>query len=228
MIVPQFQTRLLLSFPESTWSGLVRSIQEGVRKADVLMRETPAFGGVIGNDLRGHIRRLHILHEFQEASRRGRLPYEASPSKMPIGTWHWLDIRSGGMIAHLARTETPDGRPDATENRQALCVTNQYNMLDDGTIPPVDLIITKARYAYVTFGMDRAGVVTHVSLGMPSSDNSHWLAFAKLMRRSSFPEPIAIPPPAPLSPPVAESIRFVPEVAERLHQPNKKNDDKSA
>jgi hypothetical protein len=219
----------MLSFPESTWDGLVRALSEGIRKSDAHMRETPALSGVIGRDLQGHLRRLFILHEFQELSRQHRLPYEATPSKMPVGSWHWLDIRSGGMIAHVVRTETPDGRPEATKNRQALCVTNQYDMLKDGRIPPVDLIVTKTRYVYLTFGVDEVGAITHVSLGMPSSDNSHWLAFAKLLRRRRLPEPLIMPPPAPLSPPIAEAIKFVPAVAERLAPPpDQKNDEKSA
>lgn len=147
---------------------------------------------------------------------------------MPVGSWHWLDIRSGGMIAHVARTDTPDALPPDTTNRQALCVTNQYDLLRDGTIPPIEMIVTKARYAYLTFGVDRSGTLTHVSLGMPSSDNTHWLAFAKLARRAK-PEPFIITPPAPLSPAAATRLEFVPEVAQMLDdQVQKENDEKSA
>jgi hypothetical protein len=92
-----------------------------------------------------------------------------------------------------------------------MCVTNQYDLLRDGTIPPVELIVTKARYAYLTFGVDLGGTVTHISLGMPNRDNSQWLAFAKLMRRNK-PEPLIVQPPAPHTPPVADGLRFVAEV----------------
>ena len=94
-------------------------------------------------------------------------------------------------------------------------MSNQYDLLKDGTIPPIDMVITKARYVYLTFGIDRAGTLTHVSLGMPSADNSEWLAFAKLARRAK-PEPFFLPPPAPPTPPVAGELKFQPDVAQML------------
>ena len=108
LTVPQFQDRLLRSFPEQTWSSLVKALGDGIHKADSHLRSTPMFSGEIGHDLRGHVRRLSILHELHELSRLGRLPYEASPSKMPVGNWHWLNIRSAGLIGHVIRTETPN------------------------------------------------------------------------------------------------------------------------
>jgi hypothetical protein len=224
MIVPEFQNRLMLTFPPVTHDALVQALCSGIRKAETHIKDTPQFAGEVGLDLRGHLRRVFVLHEFQEASRLKRLPYEALPSKMPIGSWHWVNVRSGGMIAHVVRTETPDGFPDRTTNRQALSVTNQYDLLKDGSIPPVELIVTRAGYAYLTFGVDHAGTVTHISLGMPSSDNSHWLAFARLMRRSK-PEPLIVQPPAPPTPPVASGLKFVPEVAQALDA-DVANDDK--
>jgi hypothetical protein len=228
LIVPDLQAFLIRAFPEQTWAMLVKGLRDGIAKADRHAATTPMFAGEIGQDLRGHIRRMSILHEFQMLSKQGYLPYEAEPEKMPVGAWHWLNIRSAGLIAHIVRTETPDALPPGTANRQELCVTNQYDLLRDGRIPPVEMVITKARYANITFGVDQMGTLTHVSLGMPNADNTQWLAFVKLARRVPK-EPPVIVPVAPLSPAAADGLEFVPGVAEKLAESaTNENDEKSA
>jgi hypothetical protein len=106
MAIREFQ-ELLRSFPEQTWSSMVQALGDGIRRADEHVQVTPMFAGEIGQDIRGHIRRVSILNRFQELSRLRSLPYEATASKMPVGSWHWLNIRSGGMTAHVVRTDDP-------------------------------------------------------------------------------------------------------------------------
>jgi len=208
VIIPEFQEALRRAFPETTWPAMVRGLREGIGLADDVFKNTPMLNTPIGRDLRGHLRRVGVLYRFQQLCKLGDLPFKAQESAMPIGVWHWLDIRSGLFLAHVVRTECAGALPAETANRQAQCVKNQYDLFLDRRIPKVADIIAKLKelYSFLTFGADAKGVLTHVSIGMPSSDNSDWLAYANLLRQRDVGR--EAPSPAPKSPSPKDQMRF--------------------
>ena len=188
VVIEVFQERLVAAFPEPTWAPLVSGLREGVRLADRAIETTPLLNFVTGRDLRGHVRRAGILYHLREMCRLKALPFQAEAAKMPIGCWHWLDIQSKGLVAHVTRTDTEKEIPDITINRQPKYMRNQYDLFADGRIPPIDTILdqTDQKYSTITYGANRDGSLTHAAIGMPSSDGSEWLAFVNLMRRDAF------------------------------------------
>src|SRR4051794_21825972 len=110
-MVAEFQQRMLAAFPGATWGVLVRGMREGISLADDVIQSTPMLATLLGRDLKGHIRRVGVLYRLQQLCTSGELPFAAEASKMPIGAWHWLDIRSGNILAHVVRTEAADALP---------------------------------------------------------------------------------------------------------------------
>jgi hypothetical protein len=205
---------------------MVQGLREGIRQADRLIDNTPMLRSAFGLDLRGHIRRIGILYQFQESARLRELPFRAEATKMPIGSWHWLDIYSDRMIAHVVRTDSIDGLPAETSNRQPQCARNEYDLFRDGRIPPIEAVLTEEqqRYAVLTFGVTQEGDLTHAALGMQSGDNSGWLAFLNLLRRSKSTDEPAPPPPSEPPDPLKE-LRFLRHVEKQLEEQDKKSDD---
>lgn len=230
MIVPEFQECLLRAFPEPTWSSMVRGLREGINLADDVIKNTPMLNTAIGRDLRGHLRRIGVLYRFQQLCRTGDLPFEAQESEMPVGVWHWLDIRSGIVLAHVVRTDCTGAMPSETANRQAQCVKNQYDLLSEGRVLPMAEIFEKVSefYSFLTFGIDRVGALTHACIGMPSSDNSEWLAYANLLRHRDRDADREAPSPAPKSPDPKDRMRFRDHVEQALAAKQKAPGDKSA
>lgn len=230
MTIEAFQTRLITAFPEATWGLMVQSLRLGVRRADQLIDATPMLRSKFGADLRGHIRRIGILYQFAEQARIRELPFQAEATKMPIGSWHWLDIYSDRMIAHVVRTDSVDALPVETRNRQPQCARNEYDLFEHGRIPPVEEMLAEEqlRYAVLTFGLTWEGGLTHAALGMQSRDNSGWLAFVDLLRRSK-PMTEAGGPAPPVNPPdPTTEIRFREHVEQRLAERDKKTDNSTS
>jgi hypothetical protein len=224
VIVPEFQNALTFAFPETTWGAIVRGLREGIDLADDVVKNTPMLNTPIGRDLRGHLRRVGVLHRFQELCRVGDLPFRAQESEMPIGIWHWLDIRSGSFLAHVVRTECTGALPTESANRQAQCVKNQYDLLTDGRVPSIlEVLATVTEfYSFLTFGTDAKGILTHACMGMPSSDNTGWLAYANLLRQRDA--GWKAPSPAPKSPTPKDRLRFLDHVEEALANKRKTGD----
>jgi hypothetical protein len=225
VVVPEFQAALILAFPETTWGAIVRGLREGIALADDVVKNTPMLNTPVGRDLRGHLRRVGVLYRFQHLCRVGDLPFKAQVSEMPIGIWHWLDIRSGQFLAHVVRTECTGALPGESANRQAQCVKNQYDLLTDGRVPPISEIIAKIRefYSFLTFGTDEKGIVTHACMGMPSSDNTEWLAYANLLRQRDAGR--EAPSAAPKSPKPKDRMRFLDHIQEALAKKRKGGDE---
>jgi hypothetical protein len=205
---------------------MVHSLRLGVRCADQLIDATPMLRSKFGLDLRGHIRRIGILYQFAEQARIRELPFQAEVTKMPIGSWHWLDIYSDRMIAHVVRTDSVDGLPAETRNRLPQCARNEYDLFEHGRIPPIDEMLAEEqlRYAVLTFGLTREGELTHAALGMQSRDNSGWLAFVDLLRRSKpMTDEAPVPPFSPPDP--TTEIKFREHVERRLAEQDKKTND---
>jgi hypothetical protein len=160
----------------------------------------------------------------------GRLPFKAEMTKMPYGTWHWLDIRSGLFRAQVVRTESVGSLPLETRNRQPECFKNRYDLFTDGRIPEVEDLLEERqeRYAVIGFSADRDGKLVHAILGMSSSDDTEWLAHINLLREAGTGtgDP-SVPPPVPQPPDPASKLKLLSHVEEMLaHEEKKKSDDK--
>ncbi len=211
-----FEATLLSAFPTETWSPLVFGLSSGIKNADTLIETTPMLRHTLGRDLQGHIRRIGILTALETMCSNGQLPFSAGVSPMPKGVWHWMDIKSGKSVAHVARTISAKSLPEDTPNRQPLRLKNTYDLFTDGRIPDEEEVIEEAKvwYSYVTFGADRAGTLTHACIGMPSSDDTGWLAFFNILpRKSSF---LYSPPPSPQQPDPTGKLKLKRSVEEFL------------
>jgi hypothetical protein len=216
VIVQAFQDQLLAAFPEPTWEPLVRGLRAGIALGDGLMETSPILRTEIGSDLRGFVRRAGILFHMQELCRAGILPFSAEATKMPLGSWHWLDIRSGNFLAHVARTESAGALPENSKSRQAKCFKNEYDLFSDGRIPEIEDVLgsTTERYSVVTFGTDRTGTLLHAAIGMPDVEYQQWLAFINIGKR--FRQVAHEVPIAPKTPDPAESLRFREDVEQMM------------
>ena len=221
-----FQDQLAAAFPETTWEPLIRGISDGIALADCLIEATPLLSSSIGREIRGFIRRAGILHQVNELCVQGALPFKAQPKKMPVGSWHWLDISSGLVTAHIVRTEFLRSLPIDTPCRQAEVLKNEYDLFEDGRIPPPPAKIEE-RYAVITFGVDRGGKLTHAAAGMPNFEMTGWLAFLNLRKRGdrgeSFRAPIAPVPPDP-----TKRLKFQEEVQQMLDDRQREGDEEKA
>ena len=200
MVVPEFQDALTLAFPEATWGAIVRGLREGVGLADDVVKNTPMLNTPVGRDLRGHLRRVGVLYRFQQLCRIGDLPFKAQESECQsaygIGwtsdlasfsrTW-FVQECTGAMPSEFGeQTGSVRKKPIRFADRWP----SAFNFRDLATVTEF--------YSFLTFGTDAAGILTHVSMGMPSSDNTGWLAYANLLRQRDAGR--EVPSPAPKSP----------------------------
>lgn len=233
MPVDAFQNILLNAFPECTWGKIAIGIRDGIKLADAVIDNVPLLKFSTGQDLRGHLRRAGILYNLHEVCRLGELPFRAEPAKMPIGYWHWIDIRSGQVIAHVIKTDSKRHIPDITSNRQPKFLKNEYDFFEVSSIPPLHQILaeTEDRYSAITFGASSEGELTHASIGMPSADGNEWLGFIDLLKGSkgqALPATPRLPPSSP-SPDPTTKVKFQRHVEEMLEsKTNQKTDEKSA
>jgi len=182
-----FEGLLEAAFPRTTWKTIVRAQREGIVLADDVRKSTPLLNNPLGQDLRGHLRRIGVMVRFAQLCKSGELPFNAAVDQMPHGSWHWLNLRSGSFVAHIARTDTFDEIPEETKNRQDYLLKNDGDLFDDPKIIPISELTSRVDrfYAYLTFGAEPNGKMTHSALGMAAGDNREWLALVNLLRSSA-------------------------------------------
>lgn len=215
-IIPEVQNRLRLGFPPASDAAMVRTVQEGILMADDLVASTPLLNSLVGRDIHGHIRRAGIAHRIKNRCDQGELPFVAVMSRMPIGNWHWLEIRSSGAHAHVCRTETAGGFPDDTPNRQDARLTNQFDLFDwSKNIVPISqsLANINSLYTWLTFGIGPKGKLCHLCWASPAPDNNSWLAFANILSSSMASQ---TSPPDPRTPDPLERMKFKEHIEEAL------------
>ena len=179
------QEQLAGAFPAETDPEVERAITEGVLLADDLIKNTPILKTLIGRDLRGHIRRAGVMFRVHDLCEKGLLPFSTNITKMPHGNWHWLEIRSGRFRAHICRTTGPFEFPVDAVSRQEAQLVNQPDLFSDGKIVPISELALRAKelYAWLTFGVSRAGVVEHLCWAMPPAEDGDWLAHVDIRER---------------------------------------------
>lgn len=184
---PKLADQLAQAFPATTDAEVERAVTEGILLADDLVSSTPILKTLIGRDLRGHIRRAGVMFRIHDLCQRGDLPFETSIGKMPYGNWHHLEIRSGRFSAHVCRTLTAFDFPVDALSRQEAKLVNEPDLFADGKIVPIGELALNAQqlYAWLTFGVSRAGALEHLCWAMPPADEGEWLAHIDIRERKT-------------------------------------------
>ena len=177
----EYQAILDEAFPAGTDAEMIRGVTEGILLADAVLKGEKFLSSPIGFDIRGHLRRAGILFRLNEMCRQGDLPFVSSISRMPRGNWHWLEISSGSVVAHVCRTDGPDLFPDDTPTRQDERLSNQGDLfLTTDNVVPI-----KGYSAWLTFGAGDSGHLAHLCWGMPNAKEDIWLARTNIIRRAA-------------------------------------------
>lgn len=174
--------RLQKAFPPGTYANTLRALNEGIASADDAVKGIPLLDTPVGRDYRGLIRRAGVIFRFEEMCKAGDLPFKTVVSPMPRGTWHWLEILSADVVAHIVRTEEPDAFPLDTPNRQDQRDRNQRDLFEDKKVVRLESL---KLYAWLCFRALPNGVLAHACWGMPSAKQDgkadEWLARINLM-----------------------------------------------
>jgi hypothetical protein len=198
MAIPEIQARLRRAFPEETDLATVRAIQQGIFLADDAIRNVPMLSTSIGRDYRGLIRRAGVMFSFEEACRRGDLPFTSKFRKMHRGHWHLLEISSGREHAQICRTADAEAFPEDGPVRQDERLANQFELFEE--LPPMPILLNQIRHLYVwlTFGADADGRLSHVCWTAPAREGKDWLGFANILRHvANSAENLTTAAPAP-------------------------------
>lgn len=215
-----FQDLLDEAFSSETDANVIRGVTEGIFLADTTLESAGFLKSLVGQDLRGHLRRAGILYRLHHMSTAGDLPFAASMTKMPRGNWHWVELRSKGFAAHVCRTDAPEAFPDDTPTRQDDRLVNQGDLFrDTSAIVPIH-----GYTAWLTFGVGDSGALGHLCWGMPSAKEDVWLARTNIIRRAHESE-ASVPFEAP---PKATMLKFREHVEEALKGKNEEYGEKPA
>jgi len=203
------------AFDAGTDLNVIRGVSEGVLLADLTLESHPFLRSQVGKDLRGHLRRSAILYRLHGMCAAGDLPFSSTMSKMPKGNWHWVEFRSGNVVAHVCRTDGPDLFPVDTPTRQEDRHTNQGDLfLDKSNVVPLRGLTT-----WLMFGAGDGGALAHLCWGMPRAKENDWLARTNILRRAAHSESEAkVESPSP-----SVVLKFKSHIEESL----KDKDDKS-
>lgn len=211
----EYQLLLEEAFAAEHDRHVIAGAQQGVLLANAALAHEPFLQTLVGQDLRGHLRRAAVLFRMYEMCRAGDLPFDAQMSRMPRGGGHWVELRSGQFRAHICRTEGPTAFPDDTPTRQDQRATNQFELtLDENVILlRPEIPAESEKYAWLTFGA-AADQLTHLCWGMPAARQDEWLARVNILRRAEGTDT----PPA-TSPSPKTVLRFRDHIEETFRNP---------
>jgi len=215
-----FQAQLDEAFPASSDASVIRGVTEGIMLADKTLENEPFLKSLVGQDLRGHIRRSGILYRLHQMAAEGDLPFEANMSQMPRGNWHWVELRSKSFTAHVCRTDGPSLFPTDTPTRQDDRLTNQADLFaDTSAIVPIN-----GYTAWLTFGVGDGRALGHLCWGMPNAKEDVWLARTNILRRVAQREIVdKAESPTPL-----KTLKFRDHIEEALKSKNEDRGGKPA
>ncbi len=175
-----FQEHLDEAFPASSDANVIRAVSEGILLADKTLDNETFLKSLVGQDLRGHMRRAGILYRLHQMTSVGDLPFHSTMTKMPRGNWHWIELKSKNFSSHVCRSDGPDQFPTDTPTRQDDRITNQGDLFRDvSTVVPI-----KGYMSWLTFGVGDSGALSHLCWGMPNAKEDVWLARTNIIRRA--------------------------------------------
>ena len=105
---------------------------------------------------------------------------------MVLGTIWML---SGTTRAHLCRSDGPEFFPEDTPSRQEARLTNQLELFNEPKV--IDLRHTLGvvtLQVWLTYGLTKAGELTHVCLGVPAAEQNEWLARVNILNSATIEE----------------------------------------
>ena len=180
-----FLPALRAAFPEGHDHIIVRGMNQGILLADDLIKGTPLLGTPVGTDLRGHLRRAGIMFRLHDLCQKGELPFVPSYEHIQYGTWHHLELLSGTTRAHLCRSDGPELFPDDTPSRQEARLTNQLDLFSEPKIVDFRHALGMVTLqVWLTYGLTKAGELTHVCMGIPAAEQNEWLARVNILKSS--------------------------------------------
>ena len=215
-----FQHLLDEAFPSETDANVIRGVTEGIFLADGTLESTGFLKSLVGQDLRGHLRRAGILYRLHQMANDGDLPFATTMTQMPRGSWHWVEIQSKGFISHVCRTDAPNVFPDDTPTKQDDRLTNQGDLFRDTSA----IIPIKGYTAWLMFGVGDSGALGHLCWGMPHANEDEWLARTNIIRRASESE-VVVPFETPAK---TTELRFREHIEEALKGRDEEQGDKPA
>jgi hypothetical protein len=223
-IIPEVQERLLTAFPKSGNVALARSVQEGIFIADDLFEGESFLNGLVGKDLRGHIRRVGISHQLMRYHERGDLPFVVAEKQMPMGRWHWVEIKATGAIAHVCRTDDPSSFPDEAESRQDSRLRLQGDLLAWDPMNKKDLskIIQSIPqlYAWLTFRVGPAQQLSHLCWVSPAADMDVYVGHLDILASLADFAPIH---PTRVTPDPKDAVKLKDHIAASLSATDKRD-----
>lgn len=221
-----FQEALRNSFPEHTYGAIVRALAEGVALGDDAVNSLPFMNTPVGKDFRGLIRRAAVMFRVHQLCQAGDLPFIAEFTPMSIGSWHWLEIRSGQCRGYLVRTADKTAFPQDTPNQQDKRHSNQTDLFDDPNV--IQLPIPKIYTAWLCYGATKNGALTHALWGLPCGNRSEtWLARTDVLNavRTAVAKPADVKKPK-VNP--RDVMRFKDEVQQAIEDQQNKSDESGA
>ena len=211
------QERLRAAFPQNTDPLVYRAVREGVMLADHLLETNEILNTLIGADLRGHIRRAGVFMKLHDFCAKDDLPFSATYSKMPIGSWHFLELKSKNVTAHIHKTESSGAFPKDSPTRQIERLTNQLDLLSDEKVVSFSDILGGAGpfNAWLTLGADKKGNITHVTWKVPAKGSDDWLASIDVIAGAAG---ATLTPPSPKAPDPRDNMRFKEHIESAIEQ----------
>jgi hypothetical protein len=222
----EFDLLIRSAFPATVDISILRVVAQGVALADDTRRNTSWLSSLIGDDLRGNLRRAATMWSFKQACQSGELPFEAIEIANSNRSSHLLQINSGKFEAHIVRTESDRSFPRDAIIRQDKSLTNEPDLFKDGQLDPLDIQTQRTfpYYAWLSFNADIVGNLTHVGWAMPSAEKKEILGFVQVLRtdaqRGEFSSFDEHSPPRP--DPMARA-RFRADVEQALEDENNKD-----
>jgi len=213
----EFVNKLRSAFPAGTDRPVVQSLAAGVALADDVRRNTPWLMNLVGDDLRGNLRRAAAMWRFSQDCKNGVLPFKAQEVANTTGSSHLLMIVAGAFEAHIVRTEGEASFPKDAPIRQDKRLSNEADLfIGDGKLKPVDVAGVENLYAWLSFGADLFGTLSHVCWCMPAAEQREFLARINILREANMfaPEPAPEPPP----PNPADQLEFRREIERMLDE----------
>lgn len=226
MTIHEAEIALDGAFPTSTWAVTVRGITEGVFLAADAMENTPFLKNLLGRDIKGQLRRVGVMFRLQELCKAGDLPFQAEIERMPRGSWHWLEIKSGKINAHVVRSEAPGEFPEETPNRQDRRLVNQGELdlegNGSGRIIPISAFMPDIQswYAWLLFGVTKKNELTHAAWAIPDADAAEWMAYKDILNGAKG----QMPTPAATSPDPLSKMKFKQHIEEALDRSENETD----
>ena len=175
--------RLRAAFPVYADTVLIRAINEGLGIADDTISGLPFLQNEAGLDARGFVRRAGVLSMIHEYSLRGDLPFEATFEKQPCGNWRWLNMTADDVLGHVVKTEGVNCFPQDGPARQDKRISNQGDLFEGPRLVDLEELLEPNSdiYAWLSYGCDKSGNVTHAIWGVPAADQSVYLATANIL-----------------------------------------------